>query len=114
MTAAHDRRHEWLTGSWDGIFQHAVDHFDCRMYATGQTSKGKEGRKRAKKQETIHKTIDRFRQVLAAGNPPRTKQEAVEMVSPFLTLLLSILFKQFAVQVIEWLWDQLESQDSDR
>lgn len=114
MTAAFHQRESWLTGRWDGIYQHAIDYFDCRMYATGETSRGKEGKRRAKKQETIHATIDRFRDVMNSGNPPRTKQEAVEMVAPFLTLLLSMLFKQLAVQVIEWLWDQMESQDSER
>jgi hypothetical protein len=39
-------------------------------------------------------------------DPPLTKEAAVEMVAPFMTLLLSLFFKQLAVLVIEWLWER--------
>jgi hypothetical protein len=41
-----------------------------------------------------------------SDDPPLTKEQAVEMVAPFMTLLLSLFFKQLAVLVIEWLWER--------
>lgn len=112
MTAAFENRPEWLTGGWDAIYQRAVDVFDCRMYASNGTARGAEGRRRHKKQAQIHSTIDRFRAVMSSPNPPRTKEEAVEAIAPILTLILSMLVKQFVIQVIEWLWAQLESSET--
>jgi hypothetical protein len=51
---------------------------------------------------------------MSSHDPPQTKQEAVEMVAPFLSLLLSFLVRQFAIQVIEWLWDQMETQQESQ
>ena len=104
MTAAFFER--------DSLYDHACFHFECSPKAVSMFQKP--DKRAARKRNQIANTIDQFRKAMSSDNPPRTKQEAVEMVSPFLTLLLSMLFKQFAIQVIEWLWDQLESQDSER
>lgn len=104
MTAAFFER--------DNLYDQACYHFECYPKAVSMFQKP--DRKAERKRDQIGNTIDTFRKVMSSDNPPRTKQESVEMVAPFLTLLLSILFKQFAIQVIEWLWDQLESQDSER
>lgn len=112
MTAAFDQRYD------ETIFQQACLHFGCEERTLGRYDIGAARRdpQRTKKRQRLAETIQKFNEVMSSDNPPRTKQEAVEMVAPFLTLLLSILFKQFAIQVIEWLWDQmqLESQDSER
>jgi hypothetical protein len=95
---------EWVTGNWNPIFEKAVKHFDCQMSASGSTSRGIEGKRRARKQSQIHSTINRFRNLMSGPNPPQTKQQAVKALSPFLAFLLSA----FVRSVIEWLWDQMQ------
>jgi hypothetical protein len=95
----------------DTLFEQACKHFGV---PGGVASFAKPNKERAAKRKRIAKTIDRFRAVMSRPNPPRTKQEAVEAIAPLLTIILSMVFKQFAIEVIEWLWDQLESQDSER
>ncbi len=94
------------------IFREACLHFGCEERTSGRFDIGAARRdpQRTKKRKHLATTIQKFDVVMSSDNPPRTKQEAVEMVAPFLTLILSILFKQFAIQVIEWLWDQMETQ----
>ena len=106
MTAAFDQRYD------ETIFRQACLHFGCEERTLGRYDIGAARRdpQRTKKRQKLAETIQKFNAVMSSGNPPRTKQEAVEMVSPFLTLLLSVLLKQFAIQVIEWLWDQMEPQ----
>jgi hypothetical protein len=93
-------------------FREACLHFGCEERTLGRFDIGAARRdpQRTKKRKHLAATIQKFDTVMSSDNPPRTKQEAVEMVAPFLTLILSILFKQFAIQVIEWLWDQMETQ----
>lgn len=104
MTAAFFER--------DSLYDQACFHFECSPKAVSMFQKP--DRKAARKREQISRTLEKFRKVMSSPNPPRTKEQAVEMVAPFLTLILSMLLKQFAIQVIEWLWDQMESQDSER
>jgi len=110
MSAADDHRYD------ETIFRQACLHFGCEERTLGRYDIGaaKRDPERTKKRKRLAQTIDRFNAAMSSDNPPRTKQEAVEMVAPFFSLLLSLVFKQFAIQVIEWLWDQLESQDSER
>ena len=75
--------------------------FDCQPVATGRG-----GRKRDAKRHKVTSVTNRFFDVMMSEHPPSTKQEAVEMLTPFLGLLLSIFFKQLAIMVIEWLWDR--------
>lgn len=105
MTAAFFER--------DSLYDQACFHFDCSPKAVSMFQKP--DKKAARKRDQIGNTIDTFRKVMSSDNPPRTKQQAVEMVAPFLTVVLSFFFRQFAIEVIEWLWDQMqESQDSER
>lgn len=97
MTAAFDT---------DSLYQRACIHFDCSPRAVSMFQKP--DRERAKRRQNVARTIIRFNAAMSSTNPPRTKQEAVEMVAPFLSLLLSFFVRQFAIQVIEWLWDQME------
>lgn len=92
----------------DSLYDQACFHFECSPKAVSMFQKP--DRKAARKRDQIGNTIDTFRKVMWSSNPPRTKQEAVEMVAPFLTMLLSFFVRQFAIQVIEWLWDQMETQ----
>lgn len=106
MTAAFDERYN------ETIFRQACLHFGCEERTLGRYDIGaaKRDPERTKKRKRLRATIDKFNAVMSGDNPPQTKEQAVEMVAPFLTLLLSVLFKQFAVMVIEWLWDQMETQ----
>lgn len=110
MTAAFDERYE------ETIFRQACLHFGCEERTLGRYDifAARRDPERTKRRKRLAEIIQKFNAVMSSDNPPRTKQEAVEMVSPFLTLLLSMLFKHFTIQVIEWLWDQMESQDSER
>jgi hypothetical protein len=105
-----------VTGAFferDSLFDAACDHFKVTPQAVSMFRKP--NKKEARKRQQIAETLDGFRNVMSSSNPPRTKQEAVEMVAPFLTVVLSFFFRQFAIEVIEWLWDQMqESQDSER
>jgi len=94
----------WITGNWDPIFERAVDHFECRMSEKGSTARGLEGKRRSKKQEQIHSTIDRFKKLMSSKNPPESKAEAVKALSPIFAFLLSVFIRS----VIEWLWDQMQ------
>ncbi len=106
MTAAFDQQYE------ETLFRQACLHFGCEERTLGRYDIGAARRdpQRTKKRKRLAETIDRFNSVMSSKYPPRTKQEAVEMVAPFLSLLLSFVFKQFAIQVIEWLWDQMQQE----
>ena len=75
--------------------------FDCRPVATRRG-----GKKRDAKRDKVTAVTNRFFDVMMSDNPPKTKDDAVTMLTPVLGLLLSIFFKQLAVMVIEWLWDR--------
>lgn len=62
--------------------------------------------KRLGKRDKVSKIVEKYFAVMNSDNPPLTKEQAVEMVAPFFTLLLSLFFKQLAVLVIEWLWER--------
>ena len=88
-----------------GIEAEAWRAFDCHPVASG-----KGGRKRDAKRDKVTRTTQRFFDAINGPNPPHTKEEAVEMITPFIGLILSMLFKQLAVMVIEWLWDRTQKQ----
>ncbi len=75
--------------------------FDCQPVASGRG-----GKKRDAKRDKVTAVTNRFFDVIMSDNPPKTKEDAVTMLTPVLGLLLSIFFKQLAVMVIEWLWDR--------
>lgn len=77
--------------------------FGCQPLATG-----KGGRQRDSKRRKVSKTTERFFDAINSDNPPQTKEEAVEMITPIIGLLLSLVFKQLVVMVIEWLWDRTQ------
>jgi hypothetical protein len=96
----------------DSLYDAVCNHFKVTPQAVSMFRKP--NKKEARKREQIAETLDRFRKVMSSQYPPQTKQQAVQAIAPLLTIILSMVFKQFAIEVIEWLWDQLESQDSDR
>lgn len=100
MTAAFFER--------DTLYDQACYHFECYPKAVSMFQKP--DRKAARKRDQIGNTIDRFRKLMSGPNPPKTKQQAVKALSPILAFLLSAFIRS----VIEWLWDQMESQDSER
>ena len=75
--------------------------FDCRPVATRRG-----GKKRDAKRDKVTAVTNRFFDAMMSDDPPKTKDDAVTMLTPVLGLLLSIFFKQLAVTVIEWLWDR--------
>ena len=75
--------------------------FDCQPVATVRG-----GKKRDAKRDKVTAVTNRFFDAMMSDNPPKTKDDAVTMLTPMLGLLLSIFFKQLAVMVIEWLWDR--------
>jgi len=75
--------------------------FDCQPVATVRG-----GKKRDAKRDKVTAVTNRFFDAMMSDNPPKTKDDAVTMLTPVLGLLLSIFFKQLAVMVIEWLWDR--------
>jgi len=64
--------------------------------------------RRLSKRDKVSKIVERYFAVMNGDDPPLTKEQAVEMVAPFMTLLLSLFFKQLAVLVIEWLWERTQ------
>ena len=113
MTAAFlDRETQW-----DSLYNRAVDVFDCRTYVTESRNPAfargaKQHKEKQKKQKQIRTTIDRFREVMSSDNPPQTVDEAVTAIAPLITLILSILFRQFIVELIEWIWEQSQQETS--
>lgn len=106
MTAAFDQQYE------ETLFRQACIHFGCEERTVGRYDIGaaKRDPERTKRRKRLAETINTFNAVMSSDNPPRTREEAVEMVAPFLTLVLSFLFRQFAIEVIEWLWDQMQQE----
>ena len=76
--------------------------FDCHPTAAAR----RDISKRISKRDKVSRIVERYFAVMNSDNPPLTKEAAVEMVAPFMTLLLSLFFKQLAVMVIEWLWER--------
>lgn len=102
MTAA------FLQTPWESIHNECYRHFGvASVYSGGKRDKGKE-----KKRDRITDTILRFRSVMNRPTPPRTKQDAVRAVGGITALLLSYLFRQLAVMVVEWLWDRLKAEEA--
>jgi hypothetical protein len=83
------------------IESEAWKHFQCQPLAAGRDIP-----KRLGKRDKVSKIVERYFAVMNSDNPPLTKEQAVEMVAPFMTLLMSLFFKQLAVMVIEWLWER--------
>jgi hypothetical protein len=83
------------------IESEAWRHFDCQPLAAGRDNS-----KRSNKRDKVSKIVEKYIDVMNSDDPPLTKEQAVEMVAPFLTLLLSLFFKQLSVMVIEWLWER--------
>jgi len=77
--------------------------FDCQPIATG-----KGGKHRTAKRDKVTRTTQRFFDKLNGPNPPHTKEEAVEMITPIIGLIISMFVKQLVVMVIEWLWDRTQ------
>ena len=76
--------------------------FDCHPMAVAS----RDMPKRMGKRDKVSKIVERYFAVMNGDDPPLTKEAAVEMVAPFMTLLLSLFFKLLAVMVIEWLWER--------
>lgn len=76
--------------------------FDCHPMAVAS----RDISRRLSKRDKVSKIVERYFAVMNGDDPPLTKEQAVEMVAPFMTLLLSLFFKQLAVLVIEWLWER--------
>lgn len=76
--------------------------FDCHPMAVAS----RDIYKRVSKRDKVSKIVEKYFAVMNSDDPPLTKEQAVEMVAPFMTLLLSLFFKQLAVQLIEWLWER--------
>ena len=110
MTAASFQRDddEDMHSGPDTLFTLACYHFDCGQLAFGRH---KEKPERTKKRKRLKTTLDKFRAVMSGPNPPQTKEQAVQAIAPLLVLLLSVLWKQFAIMVIEWLWEQSQNQE---
>lgn len=85
----------------DEIEAEAWRAFDCQPVATGRG-----GIKRDAKRDKVTAVTNRFFDAMMSDNPPKTKEDAVTILTPFLGLLLSIFFKQLSIMVIEWLWDR--------
>ena len=83
------------------IESEAWKHFQCQPLAAGRDIP-----KRMGKRDKVSRIVEKYFAVMNSDNPPLTKEQAVEMVAPFMTLLLSLFFKQLAVMVIEWLWER--------
>lgn len=100
MTAAHDQRYD------ETIFRQACLHFKCEERTLGRYDIGASKRDpgRTKRRKRLKETIDRFNALMTGPNPPKTKQQAVKALSPFLAFLLSAFIRS----VIEWLWDQTQ------
>lgn len=114
MTAAFDQRDEDIHSGPDTLFTLACYQFGCEERSLGRfdLNAARRDPERTKKRRRIKTTLDKFRSVMSGPNPPQTKKEAVEAIAPLLTLLLSVLFKQFAIMVIEWLWEQSQQQET--
>jgi hypothetical protein len=83
------------------IESEAWKHFQCQPLAAGRDIP-----KRMGKRDKVSRIVEKYFAVMNSDDPPLTKEAAVEMVAPFMTLLLSLFFKQLAVMVIEWLWER--------
>ena len=83
------------------IESEAWRHFQCQPLAAGRDNP-----KRSGKRDKVSKIVEKYFAAMNSDNPPLTKEAAVEMVSPFFALLLSLFFKQLSVLVIEWLWER--------
>jgi hypothetical protein len=103
MTAAYFDR--------DTLYDQACIHFGCAGYVRAF---GKPDRNLVAKRQKIDSTLRRFRALMSSANPPQTKAQAVEALSPFFALLLSMFFRQLVVEVIEWLWDRTQGPSGDR
>ena len=76
-------------------------HFECHPLASGR-----DNQKRSAKRNKVSKVLDKYFDAMNSASPPLTKEQAVEVVSPFFALLLSLFIKQLTVLVIEWLWER--------
>lgn len=100
--------------NWDYINANAYQKFDCQWLSAVQRHENKvsdrQHQKRLDKQKRIYQTLVKFRQVIESNDPPKTKEEAVKALSPFLAYLFWSIFRTLAVKVIEWAWDQYAEQ----
>ncbi len=84
--------------------------FECQSIASAfrpmTASERREERRRKDKRERILKIQDQFADVWESGNRPKTREEAVAMLTPMAGYVLSLLFNMLSRRVIEWLWDR--------
>jgi len=94
------------------ILSQSIESECYRHFGVDAVSRGSRGGRKDRKRDQITDVILRFRSVMNAPNPPKTKQEAVRAVGGITALLLSYLFRQLAVLVVEWLWDRLSAEEA--
>ncbi len=79
--------------------------FDCQPVASGRGGKNRDA-----KREKVTRITNKFFDAMLSDNPPKTEQEAVEMLTPLMGMILSMFFKQLAVMVVEWLWARTQRE----
>lgn len=100
--------------NWDTLNAKAYKQFDCQWLSAVERHENKvserQRKRRLEKQRQVGATMAKFRQAMESANPPKSKSEAVKMLSPLLTWLLWSVFKSLTIMVIEWAWDELHKQ----
>lgn len=78
--------------------------FQCQPLPTGFS----ESKERQKKRDLCTRITTRYFDAMNSEHPPRTRDEAVRMALPIGWLILSILFRTLAVEIVKWLWSRTQ------
>jgi len=78
--------------------------FQCQPVATGW----KEPKHRVKKRDLCSRITQRYFDAMNSDKPPRTRDEAARMALPIGWLILSLLWKTIAIEIIQWLWSRTQ------
>ena len=101
--------------TWDQVYIAAYRNFDCEYVS--QASPKYDRRKvlpRQRKAKKVEAWVTKTRRLIESPNPPKTREEAVKALSPFVAYLLWSIFKVLAIQVIEWVWDEIHKQEAGK
>jgi len=97
------------------ITDELLREFDCLPVASSlltTPAARRAEKKREQKRLKIVAVQDKFADLWDSENRPKTKQEAVALLTPMAGYVLSLLFNMLSRRVIEWLWDRYTAAES--
>jgi hypothetical protein len=91
-----------LYRSPSGLHEAAWKEFGCEPVP--KSSGRKESRRAIARRERVDDTVDKFLDLMASDDPPKSEAEVIAQLVPVSVWLMSWLFRQLAIQLLKFCW----------